>query len=290
MNIKKIEGFLKTCSCRQKGRFLLIRNKKVGYNYDTELRIIKRPRSEYLDDYSMRKLWLNHTPVLNEHDFEGFDLSSLIRVIFAKGNLEGCYYFDHKLMSDGIAFRPKFYSKSDIYSLAQDVTLYPGDKFDLFCKKSDIMDRLLVKRLEKELREYWPQYKAKYENVRNIARSVRREIYTLFRYFSDAELRKISYELFGTKRLKKYGDDAEKLIEVQRIINKLLNYSEQIDGYAEKVYGYLLETEKRFSKDNDIYSLPDVYRYNNGITFEGVIELIKSAKYGSIHKKQESIK
>lgn len=278
MNIKKIEDFIKACSVNRKGRFLLIRRKICGNSTIAEFRIIKRPTERYLNDFQTKKYFVFGTPILSVYDLIGFEPQTLINVIFAKGKLEGCYYFPQR------TGRALFYAKTDIYRLRFE------ERPDVRRKKDEIIERLLFRAEENEFARSWPAFKRKYETARDLARSVRREIYTIFRFLSDTDLRCISRELFGGICLGKFGGDGRRLIEMQRTINKLINYNEQLEGRTKEICEFLYETENSFAEKRRTYELPDVYRVSCGVTYKNVIDLIDSARFGQKHRKQTTIK
>lgn len=281
MNIKKIDDFVKACSANYKGRFLLIRRKVVGYSTTAEFRIIKRPNEKYLYDHCTKKYWITDTPVLSMNDLTGsyeFDPQTLINLVFVKGKLEGCYYFANR------TWPASFYAKNDIYRLRFE------KRGDLSRKKDEIIQRLLFRAEEYKFAKSWPAFKRKYETARDIARSVRREIYTIFRFFSDTDLRCISRELFGGICVGKFGGDGRRLIEFQRTINRLINYNEQLEGCTKEICEFLYETENSFAEERRTFELPDVYLMGRGVTYMDVINLIDSASFGKKHRKQTTLK
>ena len=282
MNIKAIDKFITACSAR-KGRFLLISSKESS-RYSHKLRIIRRPKKEHYLDSEIDKLLVPNTPSLSHYDIIGFDFPTLIRVIFEKTNLEGCYYFTDKCtwMSTG-----RLVMKRDIEIVTDFFERHPCGLSHyglLESKKDEAISSLLLNRSNKTLCEQWRYFRPKYESAISLARDIRREVYTLFRYFSDNELRQLSLELFNTVRHKKLNKNETRLLELKKVIEKLANYSREIDGIAEEIHDFLRETEEINDKAKYSLSLPKLWRHDSDVTYKDVISLLKSAKYGSSNK------
>lgn len=270
MNIKKIDDFVGFSTARAKGRFLYIKRKPRTYLCDEfEFRIIKRPRRQYPDIIEIKQYYIPYSPVLSTFDLNGFDTLSFVNYVLAKGNLEGCYYIEHEYMGS------RFYAKNDTHLLH----LEGDNDSSLFKKKSDVWERVLLNTSEKKFEHEWPKFKWKYETARNLARDVRREIYLLFRFFSDTALRSASIQLFGSRELNAYGKEGRALIKIMQTSNRIAKYSKEIDECVDGICNFLSETETMIHEKQDYHLRANCG--TTGVYFGTVIDWLQSARIGN---------
>lgn len=94
----------------------------------------------------------------------------------------------------------------------------------------EMFEKVIEKTIEREKYLNYPIVREEYETARQMLRAIRREVYTLFRYFTDSALKQAALSALGSS--KKVNDDTVKL---QQVINRILNYHEDMAACVERI-------------------------------------------------------
>ena len=94
----------------------------------------------------------------------------------------------------------------------------------------EMFEKVIEKTIQREKYLNFPIVRKEYENAREMLRSIRREIYTLFRYFTDSALKQAAISALGSS--KKVNNDT---VELQQVINRILNYHEDMAVCVDKI-------------------------------------------------------
>lgn len=95
---------------------------------------------------------------------------------------------------------------------------------------NEMFEKVIEKTIQREQYLNYPLVRKEYENAREMLRSIRREIYTLFRYFTDSALKQSALSALGTT--KKVKNDTVKL---QQVINRILNYHDDMAVCVDRI-------------------------------------------------------
>lgn len=140
----------------------------------------------------------------------------------------------------------------------------------------DVFERLIKRACERDRNIHFDMVSPAIEEVKKIADEVRQEIYYLFRFFSDAELKKISSAMLGTS--KKYNDD---VVKVQQLIKRISNYNDRIGETVELIEKF----EREFEEKHQNYWTCSGYGKNSytdgSVTYKAVLNFIEAARKGS---------
>lgn len=106
----------------------------------------------------------------------------------------------------------------------------------------EMFGKVIEKTIQREKYLNFPIVRKEYENAREMLRSIRREIYTLFRYFTDSALKQAALSALGSS--KKVNNDTAKL---QQVINRIINYHNEMAVCVDRI----TEFENSFEKGKD---------------------------------------
>ena len=154
----------------------------------------------------------------------------------------------------------------------------------------EMFEKVIEKTIQREKYLNFPIVRKEYESAREMLRSIRREIYTLFRYFTDSALKQAALSALGSS--KKVNNNT---VELQQVINRILNYHEDMAACVDRITTFEnnIENKKldcggfftRFGKGHDD---------RHTITLANVLDEIDAARIGyyqrtkSILKQQQS--
>lgn len=140
----------------------------------------------------------------------------------------------------------------------------------------DIFDRLIKRACERDRNNHFDRVSPAIEEVKNLASRIREEIYHLFRFFSDEELKSISRSMLGSS--KHINSD---VVKAQQLVKRISNYNDDIGETVELIEAF----EKDFEKKHECYFTATGYSPNGftdgPVTYKAVLNFIEAARKGS---------
>lgn len=170
---------------------------------------------------------------------------------------------------DGFSFS---YNKKDLYRAKRHFT---------HTDTMDILEKLVKRACERDKATYcFPTVEDALDRAERLAESIREEIYHLFRYFSDEELKSAARSLLGANN--RYNNDTVKVLQ---LIKRIKNYNDGIGDAVEIIENYnksFEETHKGYMTVNGFghnsFSLSSDY---TPVTYKSVLNFIEAARKGS---------
>lgn len=160
------------------------------------------------------------------------------------------------------------YTSKDLYKL--------HDRHFSNRSASDIFDELLERSFDRDKYYHRLSIEPEIEETKQLAKEIREEIYHLFRYFSDEQLKALSRSLFGVS--KRFDNDAVKLLQA---IKRIANYNDKMGEAIEIIENF----EKSFEEKHQHYLCCNGYGRNSWsdapVTYKAVLNFIDSARKGS---------
>lgn len=135
-----------------------------------------------------------------------------------------------------------------------------------------IFDKLIKRAFERDKAMQFGWVENDIENIKQLAEDVRKEIYVLFKYFTDQQLKSLSGQLLGTKKL--YDSDAVKLYQ---LVKRITNYNSYIGDAVEIIENY----EKHFEQKHSKYLGFRSWNTDGSISYKQVLEFINFTKFES---------
>lgn len=232
---------------------------KAAYFLDS----IKNAKGSYILVYYYHRSVLNIVPqrrgpgirnvsINLEHDMpRDIDKYTFIVTAFKYGK---CKYLS--LVKGGQTFA---ITKDDLYRLR---SLFRD-------KKEDLIKKLVERAVERD--KFINSTLINYDlwDIKNLYNDISREIYYLFRYFSDEQLKHISRSMLGTS--KNFNND---VVKTQQIIKRIVNYTDQIGETVELIENF----EKKYEEKNGRYL---VTRLTGNVNFCDVLNFVEAARKGS---------
>ena len=150
----------------------------------------------------------------------------------------------------------------------------------------EMFEKVIEKTIQREKYLNFPIVRKEYENAREMLRSIRREIYTLFRYFTDSALKQAALSALGSS--KKVNNDTVKL---QQVINRILNYHEDMAVCVEKITTFENNIEnKKLDCGGYFTRFGNGYDDRNTVTLANVLDEIDAARIGYYQRTKSILK
>ena len=157
-----------------------------------------------------------------------------------------------------------------------------------FSKKGayEMFEKVIEKTIQREKYLNFPIVRKEYENAREMLRSIRREIYTLFRYFTDSALKHAALSALGSS--KKVNNDT---VELQQVINRILNYHEDMAACVDRITTFENSIENKKLDCGGYFT-----RFGRGrddrltITLADVLDEIDAARIGYYQRTKSILK
>lgn len=181
------------------------------------------------------------------------DKYSFIVTAFTYGHCK--YFVLHK--PHGIV---DYYIESDLYRIK---SFFHNDTFN------DTLERLVKRAIERDKYINYSLENIDIQYIKSVDSAIQEEIYCLFRYFSDEQLKHISRSMLGTS--KKFDSN---VVKTQQIIKRIVNYSDQIGEAVELIENF----EKRYEDKGDPRIFP---RYGKCVNYTDVLRYVEAARKGS---------
>lgn len=188
---------------------------------------------------------------------------SFISMVMHSANVAYLYVVDNKCCN-------YVYRKADLYRASHHFE--PTDVHD-------VLDTLLKRAIErdKETAYYAFDIDGIIWDAHRLVDDIHKEIYQLFRFFTDEQLKRISRELLGSS--KHFGSDTIKTLQ---LIKRISNYNDKI--------GEAVEIIEKFNKDfeakHENYMCPNGFSANSfldsPVSYKAVLNFIEAARKGSI--------
>lgn len=175
--------------------------------------------------------------------------------------------YDNLLIQDNKKMKSINLHRYDLYKLA----FIMGEKstFDVFRK-------VIEKTIQREKYLNFPIIRKEYENARSMLRDIRREIYTLFRFFTDSALKHAALSALGSS--KNVNNDTVKL---QQVINRILNYHDDMATCVERITKFENDIENKKLDCGAVYRvLGSNHDDCHTVSIADVLEDINAARIG----------
>lgn len=140
----------------------------------------------------------------------------------------------------------------------------------------EMFEKVIEKTIQREKYLNFPIIRKEYENARRMMRSIRGEIYTLFRYFTDSALKQAALSALGSR--KKVNNDT---VRLQQVINRILNYHEDMAVCVDRITEFENSIEnKKLDCDGYFTRFGHGHDDRNTITLNDVLNEIDAARIG----------
>lgn len=143
-----------------------------------------------------------------------------------------------------------------------------------------IFDKLIKRAFERDKAMHFGWVEYEIENIKQLAEDVRKEIYVLFKYFTDQQLKSLSRQLLGTKKM--YDSDAVKLYQ---LVKRIANYNSYIGDAVDIIENY----EKHFEQKHSKYLGFRSWNADGSISYKQVLEFINFTKFESENLNKNTI-
>lgn len=170
---------------------------------------------------------------------------------------------------DGMCYT---YFKKDIYRAKQHFT---------HTNTMDILDKLVKRACKRDKAiYYYPTIDDALDQAERLAKRIREEIYYLFRFFTDEELRSIARSLLGATN--RYNNESVKILQ---LIKRIMNYNDGIGEAVEIIENF----NKSFEEKHKGYMTVNSYGPRSfslcsdctPVTYKSVLNFIEAARKGS---------
>lgn len=169
-----------------------------------------------------------------------------------------------------------FYYKKDLYRAKHHFK--KTEAYEMFGK-------LVEKTIQREQYLNYPLIRKEYDNARQMLRSIRREIYTLFRYFTDSALKQAALSALGST--KKVNNNTVKL---QQVINRILNYHEDMATCVDRITAFERSFENRKYDCNWYYKHGSNHDDRTTISLADVLKRIDTARIAYYQRTKSILK
>ena len=139
----------------------------------------------------------------------------------------------------------------------------------------EMFEKVIEKTIQREQYLNYPLIRKEYENAREMLRTIRREIYTLFRYFTDCALKKAALSALGST--KNINNDTVKL---QQVINRILNYHDDMAVCVDRIAEFERSFESRKDEHFGYYITGSSHDDKLTISLKDVLNRIDAARFG----------